>query len=150
MVTAVQPATGHDDPRDARFRREIWTRLLDATQRMSDTDAERGKLRAALTQVQRHLRDRSDELAADVAADVSCTNDAKRRAALAMLLRTDRDARALQRELEVIEVEAAERDAAFDAARRQRQNLLALLDFSGRWLAYWAANENQNETENDR
>lgn len=143
--------TGRDDHRDAAFAVNILEQLRNCTELMRGLETKRNDKRRELAQHQRGLAERTAELQAEVADETDPNGKARygnadsRKAELNARLRRDAQAKAFNRAIDAAEVEISRLDVEFDFARRSRANLLAVLEFSGRQLAYWSTH---NEEEN--
>src|SRR5436309_2316838 len=105
MVATQAPGLGTgltnpSDPRHPRYLQQMHTSVLDAASGMRTVETERNQAKAELARTTRRLRERGDELAAEVADDPTCSNADKRKAELARRLRLDAVALALQGEID--------------------------------------------------
>jgi len=136
-----------DDPRDLEFGGRVQERLTALREQMTAADMDRQAARRALSQQQRQLADLTADLQMAVLSETNGDgrprygNEALRGAAIKHALSSDGQARALQAAIERSELDVIAHEQTFEAARRERADLLALLAYRSAWLGYWAQAE---------
>lgn len=152
MTTQARPTIDANmDPRQLVFLAEREAKLADLLNDMQASEYARNVKRRALSVLNEELSALSDDVRQQVNDEVCdngkprYTNAEARAVAASKLMRDHPQARVIVGRIADLDAEIDELSMEFDAARRDRQSIHSVLEFSAAWLGWYSTSGKERE-----